>query len=53
MAELSHRQLEPVHRFDLNMVAGDEIDPVGAARPPELACHEDLARRVGCVNPAG
>jgi hypothetical protein len=45
MAELSHRQLEPVHRFDLNVVAGDKIAPVGAARPR----HEDLTRE-GCQN---
>jgi len=49
MAELSHRQLEPVHRFDLSVVAGDELAPGGAARPPQLAGHEDLTRE-GCQN---
>ena len=44
MTELSHRQLEPVDTFDLNVVAGDEIAPVGAARLPELAVDEDLPR---------
>src|SRR2546423_13921772 len=36
MGELSHRQVEPVDRFDLHVVAGDELAPVGAVGMPQL-----------------
>src|SRR3954453_13205650 len=44
MTELSHRQLEPVDRLDLHVVAGNEIAAVGAPRAPQLARDEHLAR---------
>src|SRR5438477_331714 len=45
MSGLSHRQLEPVHRYDLNAVARHELTAVRAPRAPQLAGDEHLPRR--------
>src|SRR5947199_6406466 len=45
IVELFHRQLEPVHTFDPDVLARNELAAVGAVRAPELALDEDLARR--------
>src|SRR4051794_4465395 len=44
IGELSHRQVEPVDRFDLHVVAGDELAAVCAVGVPQFAGHLDLSR---------
>src|SRR4051812_7527134 len=45
MTELSHRELEPVHRLDLDVLAGHELAAVRPPGPPELSLDESLPRR--------
>src|SRR5439155_7046525 len=45
MTELSHRELEPVHRLDLDVLAGYELAAVRPPGPPELSLDENLSRR--------
>src|SRR2546428_8824885 len=45
MSELSHRQLEPVHRLHLDVLSGYQVAAVCALCPPELTLDEYLAGR--------
>src|SRR5438270_2057922 len=45
MTEISHRELEPVHRLDFDVLAGYELAAVRAPGTPELSLDENLPRR--------